>query len=225
MKEFLKRPIAHRGLHKKNYIIENSLEAFENAIKNNFVIECDVVLSKDHEVIVFHDYSLKRLCNLEKNVAEMHSNELRQINLLDTKSKIPTLEEMFYQVNSRVPILIEIKSDFNPIIEERLVELTRTYQGEVAFQSFDQKACEWFRDNAPYYNTGLIISSNEIKKNTVKELNIDFITVDINNIESMDVQELRKNKLPTLTWTINNDEKLKLSQKFADNCIFENLLI
>ena len=46
---------------------------------------------------------------------------------------------MFYQVDSRVPILIEIKSGFNPIIEERLVELTRTYQGEVAFQSFDQK--------------------------------------------------------------------------------------
>ena len=155
----------------------------------------------------------------------MHSNELRQINLLDTKSKIPTLEEMFYQVNSRVPILIEIKSDFNPIIEERLVELTRTYQGEVAFQSFDQKACEWFRDNAPYYNTGLIISGNEIKKNTIQELNIDFIAVDINNIESKDVQNLRKNNLPTFTWTINNDEKLKLSQKFADNCIFENLLI
>ena len=177
MKEFLKRPIAHRGLHKKNYIIENSLEAFENAIKNNFAIECDVVLSKDHEVIVFHDYSLKRLCNLEKNVAEMHSNELRQINLLDTKSKIPTLEEMFYQVDSRVPILIEIKSGFNPIIEERLVELTRTYQGEVAFQSFDIKACEWFRDNAPYYNTGLIISSNEIEKNTIQAVSYTHLTL------------------------------------------------
>ena len=49
--------------------------------------------------------------------------------------------------------------------------------------------------------------------------------VDINNIESVDVQNIRKNNLPTFTWTINNDEKLKLSQKFADNCIFENLLI
>ena len=56
-------------------------------------------------------------------------------------------------------------------------------------------------------------------------LNIDFIAVDINNIESVDVQNIRKNNLPTFTWTINNEEKLKLSQKFADNCIFENLLI
>ena len=64
-----------------------------------------------------------------------------------------------------------------------------------------------------------------IKKNTIQELNIDFIAVDINNIESVDVQNIRKNNLPTFTWTINNDEKLKLSQKFADNCIFENLLI
>ena len=59
----------------------------------------------------------------------MNSNELRQINLLDTKSKIPTLEEMFYQVDSRVPILIEIKSGFNPIIEERLVEKTAASLG------------------------------------------------------------------------------------------------
>ena len=61
MRDFLERPIAHRGLHNENQIIENTLEAFENAIQNNYLIECDVVLSKDHEVLVFHDYDLKRL--------------------------------------------------------------------------------------------------------------------------------------------------------------------
>mgnify|MGYP006230726487 FL=1 len=225
MRDFLERPIAHRGLHNENQIIENTLEAFENAIQNDYLIECDVVLSKDHEVLVFHDYDLKRLCNIEKNIADISSKELININLLNTKSKIPTLEEMFYLVNGRVPILIEIKKNFNPFIEERLLELTRTYQGEIAFQSFDIKACEWFRDNAPYYKTGLIVNDKVIDENEINKLNINFIAVDVEILMREDIQALRKNNFPTLTWTIDNERKYKLSKEFADNCIFENLLI
>ena len=50
MNPFLDRPIAHRGLHDKKLIIENSLEAFENAMKHNLAIECDIVLSKDKKL-------------------------------------------------------------------------------------------------------------------------------------------------------------------------------
>ena len=187
MRDFLERPIAHRGLHNENQIIENTLEAFENAIQNDYLIECDVVLSKDHEVLVFHDYDLKRLCNIERYIADISSKELININLLNTKSKIPTLEEMFYLVNGRVPILIEIKKNFNPFIEERLLELTRTYQGEIAFQSFDIKACEWFRDNAPYYKTGLIVNDKVIDENEISELNINFIAVDVEILMREDI--------------------------------------
>ena len=44
MSPFLDRPIAHRGLHDRKLIIENSLEAFENAMKHNLAIE-NVILS------------------------------------------------------------------------------------------------------------------------------------------------------------------------------------
>ena len=49
-----KHPIAHRGLHYDD-IYENTKESFQAAIKQNYTIECDVVLTKDHEVAVFHD--------------------------------------------------------------------------------------------------------------------------------------------------------------------------
>ena len=39
--------IAHRGLHNKS-IPENSIEAFKNAIKYNYIIELDVHLLKDN---------------------------------------------------------------------------------------------------------------------------------------------------------------------------------
>ena len=43
MRNFLERPIAHRGLHNENQIIENTLEAFENAIQNDYLIELSLI--------------------------------------------------------------------------------------------------------------------------------------------------------------------------------------
>jgi glycerophosphoryl diester phosphodiesterase len=52
------RPIAHRGLHNKKTIIENTEGAFAAAIRGDFAIECDVQLSADGEAMVFHDDEL-----------------------------------------------------------------------------------------------------------------------------------------------------------------------
>ena len=53
---------AHRGLHNKVYP-ENTLGAFKNAVKNEFDIELDVRLSKDKQIIVFHDDDVERMTN------------------------------------------------------------------------------------------------------------------------------------------------------------------
>ena len=84
-----KLPIAHRGLHNSaNNIYENTKESFLAAINENYAIECDVVLSKDHEVVVFHDENLKRLCNLDKSVSSLTMNELRNLKIHDGNSNI-----------------------------------------------------------------------------------------------------------------------------------------
>ena len=69
---------------------------------------------------------------------------------------------MLHLVDGQTPILIEIKSGFHPEIEERLIEIIRAYNGEIALQSFDYKMCEWFKINAPFYKTGLITSNDNI---------------------------------------------------------------
>ena len=58
---FLKEKIiAHRGMHSN--CPENSLMAFQKAVQKGYPIELDVQLTKDNEVIVFHDSTLKRMC-------------------------------------------------------------------------------------------------------------------------------------------------------------------
>ena len=57
--------IAHRGLH-NNKLIENTIPAFKEAIKEKYPIELDIHLLKDKEIVVFHDDNLKRLVGIDK---------------------------------------------------------------------------------------------------------------------------------------------------------------
>ena len=132
-----KLPIAHRGLHSNaNNIYENTKESFLAAVNENYAIECDVVLSKDHEVVVFHDENLKRLCNLDKNVSSLTMNELRNLKIYESSSNIISLDEMLHVVSAHVPIIIEIKGKFTPFIEERIQEIIRSYRGPIALKTF-----------------------------------------------------------------------------------------
>ena len=70
-------PIAHRGYHDLNKAVwENTLPAFGRAIERGYAIECDVHLTLDGEVVVFHDNDLKRLAGVDgfvwqRTLAEM----------------------------------------------------------------------------------------------------------------------------------------------------------
>jgi len=225
MQAFLKRPIAHRGLHNNINIIENTIESFEHAIANNFSIELDIILSKDSEVMVFHDLDLQRLAGIKKLVKDCTANELRKIKLLNTDCVISSIDEVFYKINGKVPILIEIKQSFHPLIEERLFEIVRSYNGEVAIQSFDKNSIRWFKNNAPFFKLGLISNDINLTVDEVNELGVDFLALDISILELDVVKDLKNYGYHILTWTVDTFEKYEKSLKLADNCIFEKIKI
>ena len=219
-----KLPIAHRGLHSNaNNIYENTKESFLAAVNENYAIECDVVLSKDHEVVVFHDENLKRLCNLDKNVSSLTMNELRNLKIYESSSNIISLDEMLHIVSAHVPIIIEIKGKFTPFIEERIQEIIRSYRGPIALKTFNLKSVEWLIKFLPYVYKGLVIDSNTNNFESILDLNIDFVSCDIEFIESNLVDRLKKKGLPIITWTVDNEDKKKKANLIADNIIFENI--
>ena len=219
-----KLPIAHRGLHSNaNNIYENTKESFLAAVNENYAIECDVVLSKDHEVVVFHDENLKRLCNLDKNVSSLTMNELRSLKIYESNSNIISLDEMLHVVSAHVPIIIEIKGKFTPFIEERIQEIIRSYRGPIALKTFNLKSVEWLIKFLPYVYKGLVIDSNTNNFEAILDLNIDFVSCDIEFIESNLIDRLKKKGLPIITWTVDNEDKKKKANLIADNIIFENI--
>ena len=219
-----KLPIAHRGLHSNaNNIYENTKESFLAAVNENYAIECDVVLSKDHEVVVFHDENLKRLCNLDKNVSSLTMNELRNLKIYESSSNIISLDEMLHIVSAHVPIIIEIKGKFTPFIEERIQEIIRSYRGPIALKTFNLKSVEWLIKFLPYVYKGLVIDSNTNNFEAILDLNIDFVSCDIEFIESNLIDRVKKKGLPIITWTVDSEDKKKKANLIADNIIFENI--
>ena len=74
-KELLRYRYAHRGLHSKPHIPENSMAAFAKAAAAGFGIELDVHLTKDGRLAVIHDSSLKRTCGEDLIIEEITMKE------------------------------------------------------------------------------------------------------------------------------------------------------
>lgn len=234
-KWFTKHKLAHRGLHNNKYP-ENSLGAFENAVKHGFAIELDVRLLKDNTVVIFHDTNTKRMCGIDKDISEIFANELPEYSLSKSKYTIPTLEDVLNLVDGEVPIMIElkpIKSNKHHILERCVYNLIKDYKGDLAVKSFNPFSMIWFRKNAPEILRGMLSSYFEntympsLYKFFIKRLTFfnkikpDFISYDYRYLPNKYVE---KRNVPVISWTITSKELEQEALKNSSSVIFERYI-
>lgn len=221
---------AHRGLYDKESP-ENSLSAFEKAIKNGYAIELDVNPIEDGTPVVFHDSKMSRMTGKDKYIQNLTQEELATTTFLNSEEKIPTLKEVLEFVDGRTPLLVEIKhQQLGGDLEKRVWELLKNYKGEYAVQSFDPFTLQWFYKNAPKVWRGQLSSFFKdnsmgfLKRSLLKRFAFakithhDFVSYDISNLPNRFV---KKQEVPVLTWTIDKQEKYIKAIQVADNVIFE----
>ena len=160
---FRNRNFAHRGLHSRDRSVpENSLKAFELAAEAGYGIELDVQLSKDGQVVVFHDDTLNRVCGIDARVDELNYAELRDLSLLDTEEKIPLFSDVLAVIRGRGPLIVELKNGRNnKELCEKTCEMLRKYNGEVCIESFNPMIVAWFRFHAKEFLRGLLSAPEE----------------------------------------------------------------
>lgn len=121
--------IGHRGSPTK--ITENTAPSFQKALAQGADgIEMDIRLSKDKQIVVFHDKDLKRLSNRLDTVESLSLAELQTIELKKEEGQreeahIPSLNELVSLLAQAKVVNIEIKSNslfhghniLNPLIE------------------------------------------------------------------------------------------------------------
>ena len=144
---FVGRNFAHRGLHTRDKSVpENSMKAFRAAADAGYGMELDVQLSRDGQVVVFHDDSLERVCGLPAKVEDLSFQELQTLRLCQTEERIPLLRDVLGAVDRREPIIVELKKGRrNGKLCRRTRDLLRQYGGPVCVESFDPRIVTWFR--------------------------------------------------------------------------------
>ncbi len=150
--DWLKRPIAHRGLHDASKgVIENSASAVEAAIARGLAIEVDLQCAKDNKPVVFHDGTLDRLTEEVGPVISRSASELTSIPLRGSKDRILSLRDLLALIDGRVPLLIEIKSkwDDDDRYEANIASELASYRGPVAVMSFDPNCVARFKTLLP----------------------------------------------------------------------------
>jgi len=144
---FYGRNFAHRGLHSEDKSIpENSLEAFRLASRAGYGAEMDVHLTKDGQVVVFHDDTLDRMCGVPGRIEDKSYDELKLLKLCGTSQRIPLLTEVLETYAGRGPLIVELKTGSrNRELCEKTYAILSDYPGEVCIESFNPMIVRWFR--------------------------------------------------------------------------------
>jgi len=214
---------AHRGLHGPG-TPENSLAAFRAAIDAGAGIECDVRLTSDGQVVVFHDHDLRRLCASALAVEAATAAALIRQKLFDSEEHIPLLGDLLALVAGRVPLLIELKCRGNvTALSKAVVEELRAYSGPVGVMSFEPGVGKWLARHAPDACRGLVISRNASaldRWRCIRSSSAQFLAVDCGVIGRSWVARERAAKW-VYCWTIRSPTERETAAIHADSPIWE----
>ena len=230
-RDLLRRPFAHRGVH--NEYPENSIPAFQSAMDLNLAIELDIHLTKDEQLVVFHDDNLRRMTGENEYIKFLTYEQIKEYKLNDTEYTIPLLSDVFDLVKGKVPILIEIKTNNNmKKLVPKLKQALDNYKGKVFIQSFNPFALRRCYKAMPNILRGQLSSFfvkdhlKFYKKIPIKKLffknfsHIDFVSY---NLENLPNKYVNKMDIPLLAWTVKTKEDYNKAKLNANNMIVDNV--
>lgn len=213
--------IAHRGA--SGECPENTMIAFRRAVEQSAaMIECDLQLTADGHVVVFHDWNLDRTTD---GHGLLSSLTLQQVRALDAGAwrgdrfrgeRVPTLEELLELALPRTQLNLELKSRGGAEAAHRLAMATiaavscRDGFGEVIFSSFNIETLEALRDVSPYAQIGLLwsVPPFDLAWELARELGAVAFHPDATTVTPDLVAQAHDRGLAVYTWTVNDLERM-----------------
>ena len=203
--------VAHRGYVAKG--VENSLEALEAAAKEKAsYVEMDILLTKDHQFVVMHDYNLKRLAGVDKDVKDMTLAEVQGLEIQQDghTSHIPSFEEFVTRAKElKMPLLVELKphgaepENYVDLFVQKMKELG--VEKDYPTMSLDLSVMEKVEKKAPEIKTGYVIP---IQFGQFENASVDFFAIEDFSYQEDLVTQAHEMKKELYVWTINDEQKL-----------------
>ncbi len=213
---------AHRGLHHGAQFPENSLLAFAAALEIGAGIECDLRLTADNKILVFHDADAWRLCASPLRIGRSTLAELGRLRL--GEGSIPTLERFLELVAGRVPLLLEVKVDgdiwrWTPALRSAFSR----YDGPFGIMSLDPRLPRLLKTNWPTARRGLVVRDGirPVKRRVEMWLAAPhFLAVNRSALGQPWVARARQ-RVPVYSWTICTAAQRAQASVQADALIWE----
>lgn len=221
--------IAHRGY--SSVFPENTLVSFTGALDIGVdFIELDVQLSKDGQVVILHDDSLKRTTGVDGAASDFTGEELAGMdagswfNASFAGEKIPTLEEALNLVKgTECKVYLELKDigDVEGLVET-VVEVTEGcgMAGQCVFASFRYDYLAQIKALNESYAT--LYNTNSGKTSLPEEFPADYYGLNLDTIRQETVKAIHEAGKQAFVWTVNTPAQMKNVQTMGIDGIVTN---
>jgi len=209
----------HRGLAKKNFK-ENTLSAFKYSFKKKYGIETDLQVTKDNQLICFHDFNLRRKFNLNRNVKDINYSFLKEVSN-KRKAPVPKLKDLLRISRNKYPLLLEIKPLLTKHSLLNLIKLIKKTKKYGIFSFKEKNLINLYKLNKKL-NLGLLfLSTSNLKtiKSKSKKHHVKFLGLEKSFLSNKKLTKIRK---PIFYYTVKRKDLFK-KYKNSKNLIFENL--
>lgn len=209
----------HRGLAKKN-LKENTLPAFKYSFKKKYGIETDLQVTKDNQLICFHDFNLRRKFNLNKNVKDINYSTLKKISK-KRKATVPLLKDLLKVSKNKYPLLLEIKPLLTKLSLLSLIKLIKETKKYGIFSFKEKNLINLYKLNKKLTLGLLFLSTSNLRiiKSKSKKPYVKFLGLEKSFLSN---KKLTKIKKPIYYYTVKRKDIFK-KYKNSKNLIFENL--
>jgi len=228
--------VAHRGA--SGECPENTLAAFRRALELDAqMIECDLQITTDDHVVVFHDWTLERTSNGSGVVAELPLEAIRRVDAGAWRAprfmgeRVPTLAETLDAVLPRALLNLELKCR-GPRERARALARAavaavreRTAFGRVVFSSFDAACLDEVRSASDDARIGVLWDRPpfEAAWQRARALGAVALHPRASTVTPELVAQARDSGLALYVWTVNApDEILRLVRAGVDGVMSDH---
>jgi len=199
----------HRG-STGNYL-EGSKIAYESAITQGADgLECDLRLTKDKQIVCYHDSDTKRLSGFDLKIADTTYSQLEEwvkpyrfdhlLNLaIDFK------KDLLIETKHPVPTKGLIEKELHELLRNKEVEVKKSGIN-ISLISFSYRAT--LRNNRSGFNTGLLINKKFLAK--INPAPIVAVDIEILRRDRLFAIDQQKRGKQVMAWTVNAKEDLNL---------------
>jgi len=206
--------IAHRGNSHNNK--DNSIESIKSALQLNVdMIEIDIRITKDNQIVVFHDNSTN-----SKLIEDMTYMECIDCNII-------SLSEILNTVNNQCKLYLDIKMPILYNNTKKTVFINKLFETikksthnftHILFCSYDHNLVNDLNNTLTTKGVctsyGYILSANITNYEILKKSNCNVVVLDINILNKKLIDYLNNENIKIYVFTINFPKLIRKLQKY-----------